>query len=48
MAANPAVHEQGAILSGPRQAQALVSSLRNVVRSALELRRVEFPESAQE
>jgi len=38
---NPAVHVQGAILSGPRQAQALVSSLRKVVRSALEQGRVE-------
>ena len=41
-AANPAVHVQGAIFSGPRQAQALVSSLRKVVRSALEQRRVEI------
>jgi len=39
--ANPAVHVQGAIFSGPRQAQALVSSLRKVVRSALEQPRVE-------
>ena len=46
--ANPAVHEQGAIFSGPRQAQALVSSLRKVVRSALEQRRVEMYVSAQE
>ena len=38
-AADPAVHVQGAIFSGPRQAQALVSSLRKVVRSALEQRR---------
>jgi len=38
---NPAVHVQGAIFSGPRQAQALVSSLRKVVRSALEQPRVE-------
>jgi hypothetical protein len=47
-AANPAVHVQGAIFSGPRQAQALVSSLRKVVRSALEQRRVEFYVSAEE
>ena len=39
--ANPVVHVQGAIFSSPRQAQALVSSLRKVVRSALEQRRVE-------
>ncbi len=45
-AANPAVHVQGAIFSGPRQAQALVSSLRKVVRSALEQRRVEIYLSA--
>ncbi len=45
-AAHPAVHVQGAILSGPRQAQALVSSLRKVVRSALEQRRVEIYVSA--
>jgi len=38
---NPVVHVQGAIFSSPRQAQALVSSLRKVVRSALEQRRVE-------
>jgi hypothetical protein len=38
---NSAVHVQGAIFSGPRQAQALVSSLRKVVRSALEQPRVE-------
>ena len=47
-AANPAGHVQGAIFSGPRQAQALVSSLRKVVRSALEQRRVEFYVSAEE
>jgi hypothetical protein len=47
-AANPAGHVQGAIFSGPRQAQALVSSSRKVVRSALELRRVEFYMSAEE
>ena len=46
--ANPAVHVQGAIFSGPRQAQALVSSLRKVVRSALEQRRVEIYLSATE
>jgi hypothetical protein len=46
--ANPAVHVQGAIFSGPRQAQALVSSLRKVVRSALEQRRVEIYVSAQD
>jgi hypothetical protein len=45
-AAYPAVHVQGAIFSGPRQAQALVSSLRKVVRSALEQRRVEIYLSA--
>ena len=39
--ANPAVHVQGAIFSGPRQAQALVSSLRKVVRSALAQGRAE-------
>jgi hypothetical protein len=47
-AANPAGHVQGAIFSGPRQAQALVSSSRKVVRSALEQRRVEFYVSAEE
>ena len=45
--ANPAVHVQGAIFSGPRQVQALVSSLRKVVRSALEQRRVETYVSAE-
>jgi len=46
--ANPAVHVQGAIFSGTRQAQALVSSLRKLVRSALEQRRVEIYVSAAE
>jgi len=45
-ATHPAVHVQGAIFSGPRQAQALVSSLRKVVRSALEQRRAEIYVSA--
>jgi hypothetical protein len=45
-AANPAVHVQGAIFSGPRQAQALASSLRKVVRAALEQRLVEIYVSA--
>ncbi len=45
--ANPAVHVQGAIFSGPRQVQALVSSLRKVVRSALEQRCVEIYVSAE-
>ncbi len=45
--ANPAVHVQGAIFSGPRQVQALVSSLRKVVRSALEQRHVESYVSAE-
>jgi hypothetical protein len=40
-AANPPVHVQGAIFSGPRQAQTLVSSLRKLVSSALEQQRVE-------
>jgi hypothetical protein len=44
---NPAVHVQGAIFSGPRQVQALVSSLRKVVRSALEQRRVDTYVSAE-
>jgi len=47
-AANPAVQVQGAIFSGPRQAQALVASLRKVVRSALQQRRVEVYVSAEE
>ena len=46
--ANPAVHVQGAIFSGPQQVQALVNSLKKVVRSALEQRRVEMYVSAQE
>jgi hypothetical protein len=48
LTADPAVHVQGAIFSGARQAQALVSSLRKVVRSALEQRRAEVYVSAQE
>jgi hypothetical protein len=47
-AANPAVQVQGAIFSGPRQAQALIASLRKVVRSALQQRRVEVYLSAEE
>lgn len=46
-AADPAVQVQGAIFAGPRQAQALVSSLRKVVRSALEQRRLEHYVSAE-
>jgi hypothetical protein len=46
--ADPTVHVQGAIFSGPRQVQALVSSLRKVVRSALEKRRLEIYVSMQE
>ena len=45
-APNPVVHVLGAIFSGPRQAQALVSSLRKVVRSALAQQRVESYVSA--
>jgi hypothetical protein len=37
----PAVHVHGAIFAGPRQVQTLISSLKKVVRSALEQRRVE-------
>ena len=37
----PTVHVLGAIFSGPHLAQVLVNSLRKVVRSALEQRRVE-------
>lgn len=37
----PAVHVHGAIFAGPRQVQTLISSLKKVVRSALEERRVE-------
>ncbi len=36
---NPALHVQGAVFSGPRQVQALISSLRKVVDSALERQR---------
>jgi len=36
-----AIHVQGAIFAGPRQVQALVSSLKKVVRSSLQRRRVE-------
>ena len=43
-----AVQVQGAIFSGPRQAQALIASLRKVVRSALQQRRVEVYLSAEE
>jgi hypothetical protein len=39
---------QGAIFSGPQQVQALVNSLRKVVRSALQQRRVEMYVSAEE
>ncbi len=46
--ANPPVHVLGAIFSGPQQVQALVNSLRKVVRSALEQRRVEIYVSAAE
>jgi len=46
--ADPTVHVQGAIFSGPQQVQSLVSSLRKVVRSALEQRRLEIYVSAQE
>jgi len=37
----PSLHVQGAVFSGPRQVQALISSLKKVVRSHLEPRRVE-------
>jgi hypothetical protein len=37
----PSVHVQGAIFAGPRQVQALVSSLKKVVRSSLQRRCVE-------
>jgi hypothetical protein len=46
--ANPQVHVQGAIFSHPQQVQALVNSLRKLVRSALQQRRVEMYVSAQE
>ena len=46
--ANPPVHVQGAIFSHPQQVQALVNSLRKVVRSALKQRRVEMYVSAEE
>ena len=45
---SPPVHVLGTIFSGPQQVQTLVNSLRKVVRSALEQRRVEFYVSAQE
>jgi len=40
--ANPPVHVQGAVFQGARQVQALLSSLRRVVSSALERRRTEL------
>ena len=46
--ANPTVHVQGAIFSGPQQVQALISSLRKVVRSALDKRRVDIYVSSEE
>ncbi len=46
--ADPAVHVQGAIFSGPHQVQVLVNSLKKVVRSALQQRRVEIYVSAQQ
>jgi hypothetical protein len=36
------VHVHGAIFSGPRQVQTLISSLKKVVRSALEQRRIDI------
>lgn len=39
---DPSIHVQGAIFAGPRQVQALVSSLKKVVRSSLQRRRVEI------
>jgi len=45
---NPLVQVQGAIFSGPRQVRVLISSLRKVVRSALEQRRVEVYVSAEQ
>jgi len=38
---NPPIQVQGAIFSGPRQAQALISSLKKVVRSALQEQRID-------
>jgi hypothetical protein len=38
---NPPLHVRGAIFSGPRQVQALISSLRKVVDSALEKQRLD-------
>jgi hypothetical protein len=37
----PSVHVQRAVFSGPRQVQTLISSLKKVVRSALEQRRTD-------
>jgi hypothetical protein len=44
---NPPVHVQGAVFSGTRQIQALVSSLGRLVHSALEQRRTESYLSAE-
>jgi len=38
---NPPLHVRGAVFSGPRQVQALISSLRKVVDSALEKQRLD-------
>jgi hypothetical protein len=43
----PPVHVQGAVFSGPRQVQALISSLKKVVNSALAKRRLDVYVSAQ-
>jgi len=39
---DPSIHVQGAIFAGPRQVQALISSLKKVARSSLQRRRVEL------
>ncbi len=44
---DPAVHVHGAIFAGPRQVLTLISSLKKVVRSALEQRRVEVYVSSE-
>jgi hypothetical protein len=46
--ADPAVHVQGAVFAGPRQVQTLISSLKKVVRSALEQQRLDIYLSEEE